>query len=206
MSKDLFFLGGFGAPVFLFTPWFAVLKLFGYRVHVVPNSFLTLDPVSVFADRFVEISGQGVDKFDVIGVSYGGNAALYAACLSEELCARVDKMVLVCAPLLGAPALVEPLERLMPGSLSKAIKEMNENSSVIDRMKDPQFHKKIAFDLHCIYHERDIMAPLEKATLPGVGTNHKLEFKWSCVPGLIMHQAASINPETMKTIIRILKE
>ncbi|MFC1890414.1 hypothetical protein ACFL4G_11730, partial [Thermodesulfobacteriota bacterium] len=88
-KKDLLFLGGFGAPGFLFTPWFAILKLSGYRIHPVPNSFFSVDPASVFAERTVELSGR-FDRVDVVGVSYGGNAALYATSLSRELRDKVD--------------------------------------------------------------------------------------------------------------------
>lgn len=203
-KKDLLFLGGFGAPIFIFKPWFAAFKRLGYRIHPVPNSFLTTQPVSTFADRLVELS-ERFDEFDVIGVSYGGNAALYGAWLSEELCVKVDKMLLVCAPLLGIPQRLEPLVKFLPPPLSKTIDETVQSSAVVDRVKDPRFLERIDFDLHCIYHERDSMAPFEKATLPGVGTNHKLDFNWRLIPSLVMHQAAAANPQTMKIILRILR-
>ena len=202
--KDLLFLGGFGAPGFVFTPWFAVFRLLGYRVHVVPNSFFSVDPASSFAARFVELAVE-LDRFDVIGVSYGGNAALYGASLSRALCGKVDRMLLVCAPLLGIPEMVRPIGRILPGSLARAVEEMTEDGRVTAGIRDPDFQESIGFDLHCIYHERDTMAPLEKATLPGIGTTHRLDFEWRCIPGMFMHQAAAINPETLKLIIRILE-
>ena len=203
IEKDLLFLGGFGAPVFLYEPWFASLKSQGYRVHVIPNSLLTTDPVSTFAERFIERS-RHVRSFDAIGVSYGGTAALYGACVSEALSAKVDKMITVYAPLLGIPPRIGPLAKLAPGPLSKVLEELVDDGLVTKRLRDPEFHKKIDFDLHCIYHERDSMAPLDKATLPGVGTSHRLEFDSRIVPGFLMHQVAAVNPKTLKMIVRIL--
>lgn len=204
IKKNLLFLGGFGAPTIVFTPWFIVFRLLGYRVHVVPNNFFSVDPASDFARRFVELASD-VDRFDAIGVSYGGNAALYGASLSPALCDKVDRMLLVCSPLLGIPEMVRPVGRILPGSLSRAVGEMAEDGRVTAGIRDKDFQESIDFDLHCIYHERDTMAPLEKATLPGVGTTHRLAFEWRCIPGLFMHQAAAINPETLKLIIRILE-
>jgi pimeloyl-ACP methyl ester carboxylesterase len=201
--KDLLFLGGLGAPNFLFTPWFIAFKLLGYNVHLVPNSFFSLDPVSAFSESLIRLSAR-FENFDVMGVSYGGNAALYGAYLSEELCTKIDKMVLVCAPILGAPGLMKPLRRLFPGFLLQSINEMAKDSDVVTSIKKLGSQDRITFDLHCIYHERDFIAPFETATLPGVGTNHKLDFDWRGVPRLIMHQAVYIHPKTLIAVITVL--
>jgi len=205
VRRDLFFLGGLGVPAFLFVPWFILLRWHGHKVHVVPNSLTTLDPVSKFAESFIHCSSRH-DRFDVLGVSYGGNAALYAVHLRPELAAKVRKMVLVCSPILGAPIVIEPIRKFLPGPFGKVAREMSENSTVTNCIRRLSSKDRITFDLHCMYHERDLMAPFRTATLPGVGTNHRLEFAWTLVPGMVMHQAACINPRTFKTALRILQE
>ena len=202
-KKPLLFLGGLGAPVAVFAPWFAVLRWFGYDIHRVPNSFFTCDPVSRFAANLVEASSR-FERVDVLGVSYGGNAAVYAACLSPEFSARVGRMVAVCAPLLGTPGLLDPVMRLVPRSFARTLEEMARDSPVVNRIRELGSAGPIPFELHCLYHDRDTMAPMERATLPKVSTNHRLDFAWKAVPGLAMHQAACINPKTLDTVIQIL--
>jgi len=202
-KKQLLFLGGLGAPIALFTPWFVVLRWFGYEVHPVPNSLFTCDPVSRFAENLVEFSSK-FERFDVLGVSYGGNAAVYAACLSPEFSARTDKMILVCAPLLGAPGLLNPFLRVVPRSFAKTLGEMSQDSPLVERIRELGCSGNLPFELHCLYHDRDTMAPRERATLPPAGSSHRLDFVWKAVPGLAMHQAACVNPKTLDTVIQIL--
>lgn len=202
-KRDLLFLGGFGAPVQVFLPWFVVLGSRGFDVHQVPNSFLGLDPVSTFARSFVDFS-QRFESFDVVAISYGGPAALYAAYLSPDLCDRVRKMVLVCCPILGVPLLDCSPRALMPRSIADRVAELTESSEIVQSIKDPDFHGRIRFDLHCIYHDRDMIAPPSRAVLDGVGTSHRLSFEWSFVPSALMHDAAYANPETLRTVLSIL--
>ena len=204
-SRNLLFLSGLGAPAVLFTPWFLVFRWFGYRVHAVPNSRFSFDPVSTFAEQTVE-AASGLDEVDVVAVSYGGNAALYAAHLSPELCRKTRKMVLVCAPLMGAPGLLDPVRRLLPQRLARPLEEMSPNSPVTAAIREMGTRKPFPFDLHCLYHERDFVAPMEAATLGGAGTAHRLDFQWDFVPGLLMHQAACANPRTLSTLVQILIE
>ncbi len=202
-SRNLLFLSGLGAPAFLFTPWFKVFQWFGYDVHVVPNSFFSFDPVTSFAEQMVELA-SGFDEIDVVAVSYGGNAALYAAHLSPELCEKTGKMALVCAPVLGTPGLLRPVRKFLPPFLSRPLEEMARRSPLTGAIRELGARERLPFSLHCIYHERDYIAPLETATLPGVGTTHKLDFQWRCVPGLVMHQAACVNPKTLSTLVQVL--
>jgi pimeloyl-ACP methyl ester carboxylesterase len=203
-KKYVLFLGGMGVPAFIFTPWFALLKWSGYDVKVVPNSFASLDTVSTFAQSFIGLASR-YDSFDVLGVSYGGNAALYGLCLDSDICTRIRKMVLVCAPILGVPLLTPSLGRCLPGPFGRVASEMAETSDIVTCIKKLGSDGKITLDLHCIYHERDLMASLRTGTMPGMGVAHKLEFAWNWVPGLMMHQAACVNPHTFKTVLKILR-
>jgi pimeloyl-ACP methyl ester carboxylesterase len=202
-SKNLLFFTGLGAPAVLFTPWFQVFRWFGYDIHVVPNSAFSFDPVSVFAEHAVELSSR-FDALDVVAVSYGGNAALYAAHLSPELCEKTGKMALVCAPVLGTPGLLQPFRKLLPERVARPLEEMARNSPITESIRELGNREQLPFALHCLYHERDFIAPRETATLPGKGTAHKLDFQWNCVPGLVMHQAACVNPKTLSTLVKIL--
>ena len=204
-DRDLLFLGGFGAPVFLFTPWFFLFRRRGWRAHVVPNSPMAVDPVTTFSDALISLSEQ-YDCFDVLGVSYGGNAALYAASQNSAFSAKVRRMILVCAPLLGTPTFVSTINQKLPGWLPKAVGEMAKDGEVAESIREFGTRGEIPFDLHCLYHERDLMAPREAATLPGVSTDHRLEFEWKFVPGITMHQAASVNPKTLTAIMKILTQ
>jgi len=202
-KKDLLFLGGLGAPTPVFAPWFLALKWFGFKIHVVRNSPLVWDPVTKFAESLLDTSSR-LESFDVLGVSYGGNAALYGASLSPDFCEKVRKMVLVCAPVLGAPGLLKSLRVLMPGFMKKTLEEMDKSGEVVTRIREMALPERIPFDLHYIYHERDLIAPRETATLPGVGTAHALDFQWQVIPKLVMHQAASINPKTLDKVLKVL--
>ena len=204
-SRNLLFLSGLGAPAFLFTPWFLVFRWFGYRVHAVPNSPFSFDPVSVFAEQTVE-QASALDEVDVVAVSYGGNAALYAAHLSPELCEKTRRMALVCAPLLGAPGMLDPVRRLLPQRLARPLAEMSPASPVTAAIRELGARGPLPFDLHCLYHERDYVAPKEAATLGGAATAHRLHFQWDFVPGLLMHQAACVNPGTLRKLVEILIE
>jgi len=204
-SRNLLFLSGLGAPAFLFTPWFMVFRWFGYHVHVVPNSLFSFDPVTTFAEHTVECA-SGLDEMDVLAVSYGGNAALYAAHLSPALCEKTRKMALVCAPLMGAPGLLDPLRGFLPQRLARPLGEMARSSPVTGAIREFAARDRLPFALHCLYHERDSVAPEEVATLPGLSNAHKLDFQWKCVPGLFMHQAACANPKTLSTLVQILIE
>lgn len=201
-KKDLLFLGGLGAPRLVYTPWFIVLKWFGYNIHPVPNSLFTWDSVSTFSENLIQFS-SGFEKVDVMGVSYGGNAALYGAYKSPEFCEKVGKMVLVCAPVLGAPGMSRPFSKLLPGFMQKTLTEMAKTSDVARCIRELDAPDRIPFDLHFLYHERDFVAPEETATLQGVGTRHKLDFQWQFIPGLLMHQAAYVNPKTVDTVVKI---
>ena len=202
-SKNILFLGGLGAPAFVYKPWLKVFQWVGYDNHVVPNSFLTMDTVSTFAKNLIK-TASGFDSFDVIGVSYGGNAALYAAYLSPELCEKTNKMVLVCAPALGAPGLLDPILSILPKGMTATLREMSPKSHVVRSTRELSMRKELPFELHCIYHERDLMAPQEKATLPEVGQSHKLDFQWKCVPSALIHEVACINPKTLQILVQIL--
>ena len=202
-KKDLLFLGGLGAPRLVYTPWFIVLKWFGYNIHPVPNSLFTWDSVSTFSENLIQFS-SGFEKVDVMGVSYGGNAALYGAYKSPEFCEKVRKMVLVCAPVLGAPGLAKPFRKLLPGFMQETLNEMTQTSDVARCIRELNDPARIPFDLHFLYHERDFIAPRETATLEDVGTSHRLDFQWQCIPGPAMHQAACINPKTLDTVVQIL--
>ena len=203
-TKDLFFLGGLGVPSFVFAPWFALLRWYGFRVRTVPNSFATMDPVSTFAESFVRFS-KPFERFDVLGVSYGGTAALYGVHLEPGLNSRIRKMVLVCAPLLGVPLLALPVARYAPGTLRTILEEMSPTSEVVDRIRRLGMDRKIAFELHCLYHPKDLMAPSSTATLPGAGVDHTLDFTWRVVPRCLMHQAACVNPKTFATVLALLR-
>jgi len=202
-ARNLLFLSGLGAPAFLFTPWFKVFQWFGYQVHAVPNSFFSFDPVTTFAEHTVELSSR-FESLDVVAVSYGGNAALYAAHLSPELCEKTGKMALVCAPVLGTPGMLRPVRRFLPAFLRRPLEEMARRGPVTAAIRELGQRDRLPFDLHCLYHERDLIAPLESAALPGVSTAHRLDFQWRCVPGLVMHQAACVNPKTLAALVRIL--
>lgn len=202
-NKDLLFLGGLGAPTPVFTPWFLLFKWFGFKVHPVPNSLLVWDPVTKFADNLLELSSR-LESFDVLAVSYGGNAALYGASMSPEFCAKVGKMVLVCAPVLGAPGILKSLRPLLPDFMRKTLREMEKSGEVVARIRELDNPDRIPFDLHFLYHERDLIAPRETATLAGVGTSHALDFQWEILPKWVMHQAASIDPRTLDKVLRIL--
>ncbi len=203
--RILLFLGGLGVPAKLFTPWFIAFRRKGYETRIVKNSFLSMAPVTTFAKGFIDLAAR-YDRFDVIGLSYGGNAALYAAAVSPELSAKIGTMITVCAPLLGAPGLLRPVSTLLPGFLSRPLNEMAHDSEVTARIKELAARRPIGFDLHFVYHERDLIAPAETAILPEAGTPHRLEFAWECVPGLLMHQAACVNPSTLRTVLDILPE
>lgn len=198
-TRDLLFLGGLGAPTQIYTPWFIAFQRRGYRVHVVPNSFLCLEPVSTFAESFVKLSAQ-FDSFDVLGVSYGGNAALFGAYLSDDICEKAATMVLVCSPVLGVPLLTTSLGKVLSSRFPKHMTEMYEDSDISNHIKEESFHERIAFDLHCLYHPRDLTAPERTATLPGVSTDHALGPDLLFVPRLLIHEAACVNPETLRTI------
>lgn len=204
-TKNVLFLGGLGAPVAIFLPWFKSLKSHGYNICVVPNSLFCFNDVSDFAQSFISYAEQ-FDAFDVIAISYGGNAALYGAYLSAEVREKTNKMLLVCSPILGAPILVKPLRRLIPSPFAQKFNEMAADSDVTTCIKSLDEAGQIPFDLHCIYHNRDLMAPLKVATLANVGTNHQLDFNWSAMPSLLMHQALYVNPRTLKKVIAILTD
>jgi len=204
-KRDVLFLGGLGAPLLVYGPWFCILKYRGYRIHTVPNSFLTWDPVTEYAENMIRLSSR-FDEVDVLGVSYGGNAALYGAYLSPEFCARVRKMIVVCAPLTGAPGLLNRARPVLPRSMSKTLGEMAKDSEVVNCIKKLDEPGRIPFEVHYVFHERDYIAPADAATLPNLGTKHKLDFQMKALPKLVMHQAASVNPRTMQKIIQILKE
>jgi pimeloyl-ACP methyl ester carboxylesterase len=202
-EKNLLFLSGLGAPAFLFTPWFKVFQWFGYNVHIVPNSFFSFDAVSTFSENMVDLASR-FETFDVVGVSYGGNAALYAAHLSPEVCEKTRKMVLVCAPVLGTPGLLRQARKFLPQRIARPLNEMARSGDVTRSIRELGERDELPFSLHCIYQERDFIAPRETATLPGAGTEHKLDFQWRCVPGLVMHQAACVNPKTLNTLVQVL--
>ncbi len=202
-AKNLLFLSGLGAPAFLFTPWFKVFQWFGYNVHIVPNSFFSFDAVSTFSENMVDLASR-FETFDVVGVSYGGNAALYAAHLSPEVCEKTRKMVLVCAPILGTPGLLRQARKFLPQRIARPLNEMARSGDVTRSIRELGERDELPFSLHCIYQERDFIAPRETPPLPGAGTEHKLDFQWRCVPGLVMHQAACVNPKTLNTLVQVL--
>ena len=202
-SKNILFLGGLGAPAFIYKPWHKVFQWIGYDIHIVPNSFLTMDKVSTFAGNLIG-TASGLDSFDVIGVSYGGNASLYASYLSAELCEKTNKMVLVCAPALGAPGWLDSILSVLPKGRAGTLREMSSKSHVVRSIRELSLRKQLPFELHCMYHERDLMAPQEQATLPEVGKSHKLDFQWKFVPRFLIHEVACINPKTLQILVQIL--
>jgi len=201
--RDLLFLGGLGAPIQIYTPWFVAFQRRGYEVHPVPNSWLCLDPVSTFAESFVE-TARRFDEFDVLGVSYGGNAALYGAYIDQETCRKTTTMVLVCSPILGVPLLKTPVGKVLSSRFPKHMGEMYEDSDISKKLQEREFHARIGFDLHCIYHPRDLTAPARTTTLPGVSIDHPLRPRLSVVPSIVIHETACVHPETLQTILGAL--
>jgi pimeloyl-ACP methyl ester carboxylesterase len=201
--RPLLFLGGLGAPAQIYLPWFAVFRKRGYDVHLVPNTAFCLDPASTFAGAFVEMASRH-DGLDVIGVSYGGNAALYGAYLSAPLRAKIGKMILVASPIGGVPLLRHRAVRLVASRFSEKMEEMLEGSEIVTRLLDPRFHREIGFELHCIYHPRDLTAPPRTATLEGVGTNHRLQTPLTGVPSILVHDAVFAHPATLRTVLDVL--
>lgn len=201
--RTLLFLGGLGAPAQVYLPWFAVLGRRGYDVRLVKNSALCLDSASVFAQSFVEMAA-GCDELDAVGVSYGGNAALYGAYLSAPLREKIGKMVLVCAPIRGVPLLENAVIRAVASRFSERMEEMLEGSELVRKMTDPEFLKELPFELHCIYHPRDMTAPPRSATLEVAAINHRLQTPLAHVPSILVHDAIFAHPETLRTLLDVL--
>lgn len=201
--RPLLFLGGLGAPAQIYLPWFARLARRGYDVHLVKNTAFCLDPASVFAETFVETASR-FDELDTVGVSYGGNAALYGTWLSEPVRQKIGKMVLVCSPIRGVPLLGNAVVRAVASRFSERMEEMLEGSELVRRATDPEFLEGLPFELHCLYHARDMTAPPRSATLGAPAINHELTTPLARVPSILVHDAIFPQPETLRTLLDVL--
>lgn len=203
-KKDLVFLGAMGIPQRCFEPWLALFRLKGYKIHMVHNSFLVLDPVSEYSLSFMRLA-DSLESFDVVGLCHGGNAAIYGAYRDERICRKTKKMVLVGTPIFGLPPDVQPGVKLYGERILKVFEELAFDGDYVHAMEDPRFRERIRFDLHCLYHDADIVAPKERATFPDVGTNYRLDLNLGSISGEAVHNAIYAHPSTFRLVMKILK-